>query len=59
MPNRTLTAIESLELRLALDDGLPHEDRINLQAELTNLQLHLRVEVIFLVPADSLTCRGL
>ncbi len=44
MPNRTLTAIESLELRLALDDGLPHEDRINLQAELTNLHCRLDCE---------------
>jgi len=41
MPHRTLSAIETLESRLARDDSLPHEDRITLQTKLTNLQYRL------------------
>ena len=44
MPHRTLTAIETLETRLSRDDGLPAEDRINLQTALTTLHYRLECE---------------
>ncbi len=44
MPQRTLTAIETSESRLARDDGLRPKDRITLQTELTNLQYRLDCE---------------